>query len=45
MNENNKNKAEKGEWRKICRDIYSIREVVKVFKIDSYNDGCCNLYI
>ena len=20
MNENNKNKAEKGEWRKICRD-------------------------
>ena len=42
MNENNKNKAEKGEWRKICRDI---REVVKVFKIDSHNDGCCNLYI
>lgn len=35
MHEKDKNKAERGELREIGTDIYTIREVVKIFNIDS----------
>lgn len=39
MHEKGKSKAGRGT------DIYTIREVVKIFNIDSCNDGCCTLSI